>query len=217
MQRLRQDETVELIRWNVVGRSEVRHDGCVWIRGIDVDDLTIAYRGTEPVGVRVIFYLEHAAPDVIVTFAEEALDVVAIDRRAAIESPRPAQRRRTTERSEKSWTKGPSDPSLCCCRQEVSRNLHVGSVIRSAPSIRKRFPIWHLATSRFPLVSAASVAVSLMRRAPGLGRSTIGSASTRRTRLAAVPTVHKTRPCRTRTKAGSPCGGRHPAGRGTQS
>jgi peptidoglycan/xylan/chitin deacetylase (PgdA/CDA1 family) len=100
LERLRTDEAVEGIGRNTAGRGEVGDDGCSRIRLVDVDHIGAGDAGTKLLCVTGILYFEDTPADVGAVVVEEALDVVAVDRRAAVGAPVITQRRGAPQHAE---------------------------------------------------------------------------------------------------------------------
>ncbi len=92
LQRLGEHETVERPIGDAVADGEIGDHGRVRIARVDVEHVGLRDGAAEAARVRVALHLEGAAADVAGVLGEEALDVVAVDRRAPVEAPLRAER-----------------------------------------------------------------------------------------------------------------------------
>jgi hypothetical protein len=100
LERLGEDEAVEGVARNVVGRREIGDDRRRGIRGVDVQHVAALDADAEALGVPVVQHLEHPTADRTPLRGEKPVDVVAVDRSATIAAPVVAERRRSANRSE---------------------------------------------------------------------------------------------------------------------
>src|SRR5262249_4320635 len=98
VQRLDEDEAIVPVRGDPIRSAEVGHDGGPLVGGIDVEDIHYG-DGVTPEDLRVsrVLHLQHAAADVLPAGVEEGLDVVTVDRPAAIQTPYRADGLEATE------------------------------------------------------------------------------------------------------------------------
>jgi hypothetical protein len=98
LERLRHDHAVEGIRRDVRRVGEIADEGRARIRIVDVEDVSLRHAAfAEDARVIVVFDLEHVSADIVRVRAQELLDVIAIDRPAAIEAVLRAERRGALE------------------------------------------------------------------------------------------------------------------------
>jgi Glycosyl transferase family 2 len=100
LQCLREDEAVEAARWHGIGSDEVADDRCVRIARIDVEDVAALDGGAESSGVVPVQHLEDTAANRPTLGGEELLDVVTVDRSAAVASVVVAERFGPADRPE---------------------------------------------------------------------------------------------------------------------
>jgi hypothetical protein len=84
LERLREDEAVEAARRHRIGGGEIADDGRVRVTRIDVEDVAAVDGGSETYGVVAVHHLEDTAANRGALGGEELLDVVTVDRRAAV-------------------------------------------------------------------------------------------------------------------------------------
>src|SRR5690242_13255812 len=92
LKRLRDDDAIELICNHVLGGGEVGHNRLIRIRRIDIKQSGMGNSGAKCRRVSTILHFEHAAADIGCVVMKELLDVVTVDRRAALHPPVRAQR-----------------------------------------------------------------------------------------------------------------------------
>jgi hypothetical protein len=100
LQRLREDEAVEAAARQGIGGGEIGDDSCVRVARFDVEDIAAVDGDSETDGVIAVQHFEDAAADRLSLGGEKLLDVVAVDRRAAVVSVVVAQRFGRPDRSE---------------------------------------------------------------------------------------------------------------------
>jgi hypothetical protein len=86
LERLREDEAVEAARRHGVGGSEIADDRRVRVATINVEDVAPVDGGSETYGVVAVHHFEDTAANRGALGGEELLDVVAVDRYAAVAS-----------------------------------------------------------------------------------------------------------------------------------
>src|SRR5438093_10346115 len=86
LKRLREDEAVEAARRHGIGGGEIADDCRVRVARIDVEDVAALNGGSETFGVVAVHHFEDTAANRGTLGGEELLDVVTVDRRAAVAS-----------------------------------------------------------------------------------------------------------------------------------
>ena len=86
LERLREDEAVEAARRQRIAGGEIADDGRVGVARIDVEDVAAVNGGSETHRVVGVHHFEDTATNRGTLGGEELLDVVTIDRRAAVAS-----------------------------------------------------------------------------------------------------------------------------------
>jgi Glycosyl transferase family 2 len=111
LERLGEDEAVEELAGYRVGCGKICDDRGGFVRGIDIEDVSVFDGDTEAIGVIGVHDLEHAAPNRVPFFSKEPFDVVPVHWRSALAPPVVAQRRRPANRSEPRGSAEPLQPS----------------------------------------------------------------------------------------------------------
>src|SRR5262245_7154076 len=81
---LGQYEAIKLVRWNPVGCGKVGDDRRMWVCSVDIEHITALDADTIAVGVAAVLDFKHTAGNILSMLLQKTLDVVAIDRRAAV-------------------------------------------------------------------------------------------------------------------------------------
>jgi hypothetical protein len=109
LQRLRENEAVESAVRKPVSDREIRNDRCLRVARVDIEDIGPLDSSTKSPAVARVLYFENPAHDVRSVPCQEAFDVVAVNRSAAVISEVCAQRSRASERPEASRAKQTPD------------------------------------------------------------------------------------------------------------
>jgi hypothetical protein len=86
LQRLREDEAVEAASRHGIGGGKIADDGRLRVAWIDVEDVAAVDGGSETYGVIAVHHFEDTAANCGRLCGKELLDVVTVDRRAAVAS-----------------------------------------------------------------------------------------------------------------------------------
>ena len=100
LKRLGQHEAIKLVRRDPICRGQITDDRRAPVCSVDVEHITPVDVRAESISVDAIFDFERTAADVPPVLLEEAFDVIAINRRAAVIAMTFAQGRGSADRPE---------------------------------------------------------------------------------------------------------------------
>src|SRR5262245_60797222 len=112
LERLCEDEAIEHVGRHGVCGAEIGDDRRLRIRGSDVEYIPMLNADAESFRIRAVSDLQDATTDIVPVLLQELLNVVAVDRRAAVESPRVAERGRPSKSTQPGGIRQPAETIL---------------------------------------------------------------------------------------------------------
>jgi hypothetical protein len=107
LESLRENEAVECVGWNGFGCGEIGEDRCLRVACVDIQHIRTFDRSSEPLRVLGVKHLEHMTVYRVTLAFQKRLDVMAVQRSAAVTPPDVAEGPSSTKCSE---DRRPPDP-----------------------------------------------------------------------------------------------------------